>query len=111
MESTYTNKTKSVGSIRYPTQENETELTSLASRMLQVIGEDSDRQGLTKNIAEEVDRLIQPKGVALVIEASHLCMMMRGVGKQNSITITKSTLGAFSKDDGLKAEFLALLNR
>ncbi len=69
------------------------------------------QERLTQEIAEEIERLLNPKGVAVIIEASHLCMMMRGVEKQNSTTITKATLGQFSQDPDLRSELLTLLSR
>jgi GTP cyclohydrolase I len=73
------------------------------SRRLQV------QERLTHEIASEVDRILQPHGVAVYTEASHLCMMMRGVQKQNSATITKTILGRFSTDPSLRAELISLL--
>jgi GTP cyclohydrolase I len=69
------------------------------------------QERLTQEIAEEIERLLNPKGVAVIIEASHLCMMMRGVEKQNSTTITKATLGQFFQDPDLRSELLTLLSR
>jgi GTP cyclohydrolase I len=78
-------------------------IVDVFSRRLQV------QERLTREIAEEVDKILRPKGVAVIAEASHLCMMMRGVEKQNSATITKATLGAFADDPNLRAELLTLL--
>lgn len=69
------------------------------------------QERLTQAIAEDMQRILNPKGVAVIIKASHLCMMMRGVEKQNSTTITKATLGTFSNDPSLRAELLALLSK
>jgi GTP cyclohydrolase IA len=80
-------------------------IVDVFARRLQV------QERLTREIAEEVQRLLQPKGLAVIVEAFHLCMMMRGVEKQNSATITKTTLGAFMDDPSLRAELLTLLNR
>jgi len=74
------------------------------SRRLQV------QERLTTQIAEELQRVLKPLGVAVIIEASHLCMMMRGVEKQNSYTITSAMLGAFRSDPTTRKELLALLN-
>jgi GTP cyclohydrolase I len=68
------------------------------------------QERLTREIAAELDRLLQPKGVAVIVEASHLCMMMRGVEKQGGTTVTKSTLGLFATDASLRSEMMALLD-
>ena len=73
------------------------------SRRLQV------QERLTSQIANELSRILNPLGVAVIIEASHLCMMMRGVEKQNSYTITSAMLGAFRNDPTTRKEFLSLL--
>lgn len=69
------------------------------------------QERLTREIAEEVDRILKPKGVVVITEASHLCMMMRGVQKQGSMTVAKTTLGEFATDSHLRTELLALLNK
>lgn len=69
------------------------------------------QERLTHEIAQEVQKLLNPKGVAVILEASHLCMMMRGVEKQQSATITKATLGRLAEDAGARAELLALLRK
>ena len=63
---------------------------------------------LTEQVAEGLCRVLNPKGVGVVIEASHLCMMMRGVEKQNSKTITSALRGAFREDSKTRDEFLRL---
>lgn len=73
------------------------------SRRLQV------QERLTTQISGELERILQPLGVAVIIEASHLCMMMRGVEKQNSYTITSSMLGAFRHDPMTRKELMSLL--
>jgi len=78
-------------------------IVNVYARRLQV------QERLTREIAEEIGRLLKPKGVAVLIEASHLCMMMRGVEKQNSTTLTKAMTGQFESDAGLRQELLALL--
>src|SRR5213082_2084181 len=93
----YIPSTKVIGLSKIP------RLVDVFARRLQV------QERLTREIAEEIDRLLKPKGVAVFVEASHLCMMMRGVEKQRSATITKSMIGAFAKDAELRAELLALL--
>ena len=66
------------------------------------------QERLTEQIAQAVWDVIQPQGVGVVIEAYHLCMMMRGVEKQNSKTITSAMRGAFLEDTGTRDEFLRL---
>lgn len=68
------------------------------------------QERLTEQIAQAVWDVIQPQGVGVVIEAYHLCMMMRGVEKQNSKTITSAMRGAFLEDAGTRDEFLRLAN-
>ncbi len=68
------------------------------------------QERLTTQISEELQRILNPLGIAVIIQASHLCMMMRGVEKQNSSTITSSMLGVFRTDDTTRKELLALLN-
>jgi GTP cyclohydrolase I len=73
------------------------------SRRLQV------QERLTTQISQELMRVLQPQGVAVIIEADHLCMMMRGVEKQNSYTITSSMLGVFRDNPTTRQELMALL--
>lgn len=68
------------------------------------------QERLTTQISEELQRILNPLGVAVVIEAAHFCMMMRGVEKQNSFTITSSMLGAFRNNPTTRKELLHLLN-
>jgi GTP cyclohydrolase I len=72
------------------------------SRRLQV------QERLTEQILEVIKDTLQPHGVAVVIEASHLCMMMRGVSKQNSVTTTSAFCGAFEKNE-TRSEFMKLI--
>jgi GTP cyclohydrolase I len=67
------------------------------------------QERLTTQISEELQRVLKPQGVAVIIEAFHLCMMMRGVEKQSSYTITSSMLGAFRENAVTRAELLNLL--
>ena len=67
------------------------------------------QERLTSQIAETIESKIKPLGVAVVIEATHLCMAMRGVEKQNSVTTTSAMRGAFHKDPRTRAEFLELI--
>ena len=79
-----------------------TRLVDVFSKRLQV------QERLTVQIAEALNELLLPQGVGVVIEASHLCMMMRGVEKQNSRTITSALRGVFRDDGKTRDEFLHL---
>ena len=74
------------------------------SRRLQV------QERLTNEIRDCIEETIQPKGVAVVIEAKHLCMQMRGVQKQNSATTTSAFSGVFMKSEKTRAEFMNLIS-
>jgi GTP cyclohydrolase I len=93
----YLPRTKVVGLSKLP------RLVEVYARRLQV------QERMTTEIAETIDELIKPQGVAVVIEAQHLCMAMRGVEKQNSYALTSSMLGAFRNDARTRAEFLDLI--
>jgi GTP cyclohydrolase IA len=69
------------------------------------------QERLTAQVAQALMDILKPRGVAVVMEASHFCMMMRGVEKQNSLTVTSSMLGAFKDDASVRRELLDLLNR
>ncbi|MBQ6673875.1 MAG: GTP cyclohydrolase I FolE [Spirochaetia bacterium] len=69
------------------------------------------QERLTVQIAEEIKRAVDAEGVGVVMECQHLCMMMRGVEKQNSLMTTSSVLGTFRKNLATREEFLNLLNR
>jgi GTP cyclohydrolase I len=77
-------------------------IVDMFARRLQV------QERLTGEIADAVQESVNPIGVGVVIEAAHLCMMMRGVEKQNSMTITSALLGAFRDDAKTRDEFLRL---
>jgi GTP cyclohydrolase I len=77
-------------------------VVDIFARRLQV------QERLTHQIAETIDRDLKPLGVGVVIEAYHLCMMMRGVGKQNSFTMTSSMHGQFQNLE-TRTEFLNLI--
>jgi GTP cyclohydrolase IA len=77
-------------------------IVDVYARRLQV------QERLTEQIAEGLCRVLNPAGVGVVIEAYHLCMMMRGVQKQNSKTITSALRGAFREDPKTRDEFLRL---
>ncbi len=78
-------------------------IVDMFARRLQV------QERLTTQIAETIMEKIRPQGVAVVIEARHLCMIMRGVEKQNSVAVTSSMLGVFRDCDQTRAEFLRLI--
>ena len=67
------------------------------------------QERLTMDIAETIETVLQPQGVGVVVEAKHLCMMMRGVEKQNSFAITSSMRGSFEQDPKTRAEFMELI--
>lgn len=78
-------------------------IVDVFSRRLQV------QERLTQQIAEAIDHAIHPQGVGVVLEAQHLCMMMRGVEKQSSSTVTSSMLGVFKSQLQTRNEFLSLV--
>ena len=61
------------------------------------------------DIAQTLEAVLKPKGVGVVVEAKHLCMMMRGVEKQNSFAITSSLRGTFQSDPKTRSEFIELI--
>jgi GTP cyclohydrolase IA len=80
-------------------------LVEVFARRLQV------QERLTEQIADAIDDILKPRGAGVVIEAVHLCMMMRGVEKQNSSTITSAMRGEFRTCPMRRAEFLSLAHR
>ena len=80
-------------------------LIEMFSRRLQI------QERLTTQIAETIQKVIQPQGVGVVIEARHLCMMMRGVEKQHSAAVTSSMLGCFRDEQETRQEFLSLIRQ
>ncbi len=78
-------------------------LVDMHARRLQL------QERLTEQISEEIMRSINALGVGVMIEARHLCMMMRGVEKQNSVMVTSSVLGTFRDSVATREEFLALV--
>ena len=80
-------------------------LIEIFSRRLQI------QERLTTQIAETIQKVIQPQGVGVVIEARHLCMMMRGVEKQHSEAVTSSMLGCFREEQETRTEFLSLIRQ
>jgi GTP cyclohydrolase I len=80
-------------------------LVDIYARRLQV------QERLTVEIAEAIEKAVKPRGVGVIVEAVHFCMMMRGVEKQNSSAVTSCMLGAFREQVQTREEFLALINR
>jgi GTP cyclohydrolase I len=78
-------------------------LVEVFSRRLQI------QERMTTEIAETIQRVIEPQGVGVVIEARHLCMMMRGVEKQHSATVTSAMFGCFREEMQTRNEFLSLI--
>ncbi|MGH7275615.1 MAG: GTP cyclohydrolase I FolE [Candidatus Rokuibacteriota bacterium] len=93
----YMPKRKIVGLSKIP------RLVEMYSRRLQV------QERLTTQIANTLNEVLQPRGVAVVMEAIHLCMLMRGVEKQNSKAVTSAMLGAFRDRPETRAEFMELI--
>ena len=79
-------------------------IVDVFARRLQV------QERLTHQVAEAINEAIHPQGVAVVMEAAHLCMMMRGVQKQHSQTVTSAMLGVFKSQPQTRTEFLSLVN-
>jgi len=79
-------------------------IVEVFARRLQV------QERLTDQVADALMDVLEPRGVGVVIEASHLCMMMRGVEKQNSRTVTSALRGAFRDDPATRSEFLRLVH-
>src|SRR5215510_1540508 len=80
-------------------------IVDMYARRLQV------QERLTEQIADAIEEVLRPRGVGVVIEAQHLCLMMRGVEKQNSLTITSALRGVFLNDRATRDEFLRLASR
>ncbi len=80
-------------------------IVEMFSRRLQV------QERLTSQIAHTLDTYLKPRGVGVVVEAQHLCMMMRGVEKQNSIAVTSMMLGSFRERPQTRNEFLQLIGK
>jgi GTP cyclohydrolase IA len=95
----YLPKGKVVGLSKIP------RLVDMYARRLQV------QERLTVQIAEAIEQWVQPRGVAVVIEAMHLCMIMRGVEKQHSVAVTSCMLGAFRDQQQTREEFLSLIHK
>jgi len=69
------------------------------------------QERLTMQVANTINEKINPRGVAVVVEAQHLCMIMRGVEKQHSVAVTSSMLGVFKDNQNTRNEFLNLIRR
>ncbi len=80
-------------------------LVEMYSRRLQV------QERLTNEVAAVIEKVLQPRGVGVIIEAQHLCMMMRGVQKQNSYAISSAMIGEFESDPKTRGEFMQLIHR
>ena len=80
-------------------------IVDLYARRLQI------QEALTVQIAETIMEVTEGEGVGVIIEARHMCMMMRGVEKQNSVMTTSSVLGSFHDDTATRTEFLHLVDR
>ena len=78
-------------------------MTDMFARRLQL------QERLGRQIADAVNQVLEPEGVGVVIEGQHLCMLMRGVQKQNSIMTTSAMLGSFRKEESTRLEFLKLI--
>jgi GTP cyclohydrolase I len=79
-------------------------IVDVFARRLQV------QERLTRQIADTISEYLNPEGVGVVIEAHHMCMMMRGVGKQNAAATTSAMIGVFKDDEKTRKEFLELTN-
>jgi GTP cyclohydrolase IA len=95
----YLPKDKVIGLSKIP------RIVNMFARRLQL------QERMTQEIAEAVESAISPRGVAVLVEAQHFCMMMRGVEKQHSGTVTSNMLGDFRKSKATRDEFLALVRR
>ncbi|MDR3710762.1 MAG: GTP cyclohydrolase I FolE [Capsulimonadaceae bacterium] len=93
----YIPKGKIVGLSKIP------RLVDMFARRLQV------QERLTKEIAEALETALSPRGVAVVVEGMHMCMMMRGVQKQNASMVTSHVMGEFREDRRTRSEFMAIV--
>jgi GTP cyclohydrolase I len=99
MHVAYLPKDKVIGLSKIP------RIIDMYARRLQV------QERLTQQVAEAMEGVISPRGVGVLCEARHFCMMMRGVEKQHSGTVTSTMLGSFRTDKSTRDEFLSLVNR
>jgi GTP cyclohydrolase I len=99
MHVAYLPKDKVIGLSKIP------RIVDMFARRLQV------QERLTQEVAEAIAKVISPRGVGVLCEARHFCMMMRGVEKQESSTITSTMLGSFRSNKSTRDEFLSLVGR
>lgn len=99
MHVAYLPKKKVIGLSKIP------RIVDMFARRLQL------QERLTKQVAESIQQVLEPRGVGVICEARHFCMMMRGVEKQHSGTITSSMLGGFRQRKDTRDEFLSLVSR
>jgi len=99
MHVAYLPKDKVIGLSKIP------RIVDMFARRLQV------QERLTQEVAATLERVLQPRGVGVICEARHFCMMMRGVEKQHSGTVTSAMLGAFRKRKETRDEFLSLVSQ
>jgi GTP cyclohydrolase I len=99
MHVAYLPKDKLIGLSKVP------RIVDMFARRLQV------QERLTQQVAATIDEVVQPRGVGVICEARHFCMMMRGVQKQHSGTLTSAMLGAFRKQKETRDEFLSLVSQ
>lgn len=78
-------------------------IAEIYSRRLQI------QERITQQVAQAVDHVLQPQGVAVIVECSHMCMAMRGVQKPGALTITKCKLGIFQESQGVDEQLHLLL--
>ena len=95
----YLPKDKIIGLSKIP------RIVDVYARRLQV------QERLTQQVADALQNVLSPKGVAVVIEAEHLCMQMRGVEKKASFMITSAVRGAFRKNNKTREEFLSIIGK
>jgi GTP cyclohydrolase I len=95
----YLPKNKVIGLSKIP------RIVNMFARRLQL------QERMTQQVAEAVEQVISPRGVGVLVEASHFCMMMRGVEKQHSSTVTSTMLGYFQTRKATRDEFLSLVKR
>jgi GTP cyclohydrolase IA len=98
MHVAYLPKDKVIGLSKIP------RIVDMFARRLQV------QERLTRDVARTIDEVLRPRGVGVICEARHFCMMMRGVQKQHSGTVTSAMLGAFRQRKATRDEFLSLVS-
>ena len=99
-----------MGHIAYIPNKRVVGISKLA-RILDAFGKRLQTQEtMTAQIADVIDKVLQPKGVGVIVDASHQCMTTRGVHKPESSTVTKRMLGVFKDDSKVRSEFMKLIN-